>query len=173
MSKIEILSNGRFKCKKCDKDYSRADNAQQHHNEKHLGKLKLCTVCKKSFSTKSFSRHLKTHSKSISKTKKITVNLELDIDENGTITSDIIDIEGKKFILMPVEVEETTINSADENLNASDILQDQSHANTEMDLVNSNENISHAQTNENKTSMLRDFYENAIIGDDLLLSQSI
>lgn len=69
---IEILSNGRFKCKKCDKDYTREDNAKQHYKEKHLGMLKMCPMCTKKITTKSFSRHLKTHNKPkyIAKTKK-------------------------------------------------------------------------------------------------------
>lgn len=62
------------------------------------------------------------------------MELEVDLHENGIIISDIINIEGKQFMLMPVEINETFVNSTNENRNAIDILQKKSDENVEIDL---------------------------------------
>lgn len=102
MEYIKLVENGRYKCswEHCKSSFSRYDNAIQHFREQHENRRKDCTVCGKRLKIKNYARHVQSHKKN--KIKKVKVNCALHFHEDGRIFSDVIDVKGKKFALIPV-----------------------------------------------------------------------
>lgn len=81
----------------CPKNYSREDNAVQHYNQEHGILRKKCPVCFKEIKPKSFSKHIKTHTKP----KTVRVKCKLHFDRNG-ISSSIATVRGIDYALFPL-----------------------------------------------------------------------
>lgn len=147
MEAIKKMTNGRYNCIECGKSYSRFDNAVQHFDEKHREIRKICPCCSKQIKHKNFARHIRIHSKP-QKKKKIKLNCEVEIDEAGRIFSKVIDVDGQKFVLKPVETK------------------------TDVRIMEVGK-INIANERKQKKSIIQDAFELAISGKDVLLSQSI
>lgn len=102
MEVISLLKNGRFNGIDCEKMYSRYDNGMQHYNEKHRNIRKVCPICQKLITHKSFARHVKNHKKP-NKDKRFKINCSLEINTDGRISSEIVEVAGSKFALMPIK----------------------------------------------------------------------
>lgn len=96
--KDKLVKNGdRYYCTKCDKNYSREDNAVQHFNQDHIGLRKKCNICSKELKIKSFAKHVKTHTKP----KKVKLSCELFFEHN-CVSSSIVTVEGINYALFPL-----------------------------------------------------------------------